>query len=97
MKDEQLFLYVLSRIGCEYSIFVSTFHSRRSSIPTWNMPSLDGFAESLIQKQDKLVQMGVLQTSKNQDLLMSDSTNVKDKGKHKGKDSRAYDLKPKEI
>ena len=40
--------------------------------------------------------MGVLQTSKNQDLLMSVSTNVKYKGKKNGKDPKAYDLEPKE-
>ena len=32
------------------------------------MPSLDAFVESLIQEKDKLVQMGVIQTSKNQAL-----------------------------
>ena len=73
-------------LGSEYSVFVSTFHSERASIPNWNMPSLDGFFESLIQDQDKLVQMGVLQTSKNQSLLMSDSNN----------DPKATDSKPKE-
>ena len=60
------------------------------------MPSLDGFFESLIQEQDKLVQIGVLQTSKNQALLMSDSTNVQAKWKHKGKEPKASDLNPKE-
>ena len=40
--------------------------------------------------------MGGLQTSKNQALLMSDSTNVQAKGKHKGKEPKAYYSKPKE-
>ena len=52
--------------------------------------------ESLIQEQDKLVQMGVFQTSKNQALLMSDSNNVKARGKRKGKEPKASDLNPKE-
>ena len=43
-----------------------------------------------------MVQMGVFQTSKNQALLMSNSTNAQAKGKHKGKDPKAYDSKPKE-
>ena len=46
-------------------VFVSTFHSGRVSIPNWRMPSLDVFAKYLTQEQDKLIQMGVLQTSKN--------------------------------
>ena len=40
--------------------------------------------------------MGVLQTSKNQALMKSDSINVQDKGKHKGKEPKASDSKPKE-
>ena len=63
---------LLSNLGSEYSVFVSTFHSIRESIPSWKMPSLDAFVESLIQEQDKLVQMGVIQTSKNQALFMTD-------------------------
>ena len=89
-------LYVLSKICFEYSVFVSTFHSGRDSTPNWKIPSLDMFVESLIQEHDKLVQMGVLQTSKNQALLMSDSTNAQAKGKHKGKEPKSFDLKPKE-
>ena len=40
--------------------------------------------------------MGVLQTSKNQALVMSNSTNAKAKGRHKGKEPKASDSKPKE-
>ena len=67
---------VLSNIGSEYFVFVSTFHSRRVSIQSWKIPSLDAFVVSLIQEQDKLGQMEVIQTSKNQSLLVSYSKNV---------------------
>ena len=40
--------------------------------------------------------MGVLQTSKNQALLMSNSTNAQAKGKLKEKEPKASDSKPKE-
>ena len=40
--------------------------------------------------------MGVLQTSKNQSLLVTDSTKAQDKGRAKGKEPKAYDSKPKE-
>ena len=40
--------------------------------------------------------MGVLQTSKKQALMMSDSTNVKAKGKKNGKGPKASYLNPKE-
>ena len=95
-KDEKLVLSVLSNIGFQYSIFVSIFHSGRDSIPNWNMPSLDAFVESLIQEQDKLVQMGVIQTCKNQALLMTYSNNVQARGKHKGKETKNTYSNPKE-
>ena len=60
------------------------------------MPSLYAFVESLIQEKDKLVQMRVIQTSKNQALLMTDSNNAQEKGKHKGKETKNTVLKPKE-
>ena len=60
------------------------------------MPSLDSFVESLIQEQDKLVQMGVLRTSKNLALLVTNSNNTQEIGKHKGKDPKATVSNPKE-
>ena len=95
-KDEQLVLSVLSKLGLEFSIFVSTFHFGIVSIPNWKIPSLDAFVESLIQEQDKLVQMGVIQTSKNQALFVGDLKNLHARGKHKGKDTKNTNLKPKE-
>ena len=40
--------------------------------------------------------MGVIQTSKDQALLVTDSTKVQDKGRPKGKDPKAADSNPKE-
>ena len=54
-KDEQHVLSILSKIGSEYYVFVSIFHSRRASIPNWNIPSLDSFIDSLIHEQEKLI------------------------------------------
>ena len=61
------------------------------------MSSLDSFIDSLIQKKDKLVQMGVIQTSKNQALLMTYSNNAQARGKKKGKETKNTNLKPKEY
>ena len=80
----------------EYSVFVLIFHSGRASIPNWKMPSLDSFSESLIQEQEKLLQMGVIKTSKYQSFLVTDSTKAQAKGKSKGKEPKAVDSKPKE-
>ena len=43
-----------------------------------------------------MVQMGVLRTSKNQAILVTDSTKEQDKGRPKGKEPKAYDLNPNE-
>ena len=86
VKD--IVLSILINIGSEYSFFVSTFHFDIYSIPNWNIPCLDAFVESLIQEKDKLVQMGVLQTSKNLALLVTDSNNVQVRGKDKGKEDQ---------
>ena len=50
----------------------------------------------MIQEQDKLIQMGVLQTSKNQELLLGESRNVQERGKKKGKENKNVDSNPKE-
>ena len=86
-------LSILNKLGSEYSIFVLIFDSERISISNWKIPSLDSFVEFLIQEKEKLVQMEVLQTSKNQALLVTDSTKAQDKGIPKGKEPKAYDLK----
>ena len=59
------------------------------------MPSLDAFAESLIHEKDKLIQMGVLQISKNLALLAGDSSNAQARGKPNGKESKNNDSNPK--
>ena len=71
------------------------FHSKRESFPDWKLPSLDSFSESLIKEQDKLFQMGFIQTSKDQDLLVTDSPKAQSKGKSKKRDPKAADSKPK--
>ena len=95
-KDEQNVLSILNKLGFDYSIFVSIFHSKRDSFPSWKIPSLDSFVESLIQEQDKLIRMGVIQTSKDQAILVTDSTKVQSKGRPKGKEPKVADSKPKE-
>ena len=54
-KDEKNVLSILSKIGSEYFVFVSIFHSKREAFPGWKIPSIDSFVESLIQEQEKLI------------------------------------------
>ena len=60
-EDDQLIHSILSKIGVDYSVFVSTFHSMNLSTPNWKMPTLNSFIESLTQEHDKLIQMGIIQ------------------------------------
>jgi hypothetical protein len=49
-EEKQMVLIILSKLGLEFSLFVSTFHSIRfTSGATWKMPSLEEFIESLTQ------------------------------------------------
>ena len=75
---------ILSKLGLDYSIFVSTFHASKLTARNWKMPSLIDFMESLTQEKDKLVFMGTIKPSKDQDLVFGDSkVNSKDTKKAK--------------
>ena len=54
-EDDQLILTILSKLGADYSVFVSTFHVGKLTTRGWNMPSLNPFIESLTSEHDKLV------------------------------------------
>ena len=77
---------ILLKLGPEYSVFVSTFYATKLTAQTWKMPSLADFMEFLTQEQDKLVMMGTIKPSKDQDLVAGDSR-VDSKGKKKSKKS----------
>ena len=95
-KDEKNVLSILSKLNSEYSIFVSIFHSKWKGFPYWKISSLDSFSDSLIKEQDKLMRMGVLKTSKDQALLVSNSFKAQEKRKSKKKEPKAADSKPKQ-
>ena len=50
-KEEQLILSILSKLGPEYSVFVSMFHATKLVVRKWRMPSLDAFIDSLTQEK----------------------------------------------
>ena len=75
---------ILSKLGPDYSVFVSTFHATKLIARTWNMPKIVEFIESLTQEKDKLVMMGTIKPSKDQALVAGDSK-VDSKRKRKDK------------
>ena len=80
-KDEQNVFSLLRKLGSEYYVFVSIFHSKRESVPDWKVLSLYSFFESLIKEQDKLIRMGVIKTFEDQAFLVTDSSKAQAKGK----------------
>ena len=59
-KEDQLILSILSKLGVEYSVFVSTFHPMKLTTQNWRMPTLNSFIESLTKEHDMLIQMGII-------------------------------------
>ena len=93
-KEERIIRSILSKLGPEYSVFVSTFHATKLVVRNWRIPSLDAFIDSLTQEQDKLVQMGTLSSSKDHVLASHGAMkfrNAKAKGKQRMKEKKHSD------
>jgi hypothetical protein len=87
-EEKQMVLTILSKIGLEYLVFVSTFHSVRLAFgATWKMPSLEVFIESLTQEKNKLIKMGKIKGPKVHALTLHDG-----RGTQKGKERKSMHL-----
>ena len=53
--DDQLILSILSKLGADYSVFVSTFRVGNPTTPGWKMPTLNAVIECLTSEHEKLV------------------------------------------
>jgi hypothetical protein len=70
-QEKQLILTILAKIGPEYAVYVSNFHSSRCLFGIiWKMPTLAQFMESLTQENTKLIQMGLIKYPKAHALTM---------------------------
>jgi hypothetical protein len=79
-------LTILSKIGLELSVFISTFNTMRfTSGATWKMPSLEEFIESLTQEQTKLINMGTIKGARAHALTVHDGSHKYQKSKYKDK------------
>ena len=83
-KEDKIVLAIISKLGIDYSVFFFTFHATKLTAQAWKMPKLVEFMESLTQEQDKMVMMGTIKPSKDQDLVAVDSR-VDSKRKKKAK------------
>ena len=82
-EDDQIILSILSKIGVDYSVFVSTFHFVKLSTPNWKMPTLDSFIESLTEDHDKLIHIRIIQSLRDQALVARGAKVSNDKGKQR--------------
>ena len=83
-KDEdQLILAILTKINADYSVFVSTFQIVSLTTPNWKIPTLNAFIQSLISENDKLIQMGIIQSPKDLALVARGDKVANDKGKQR--------------
>ena len=90
-EDDQIILAILSKLGVDYSIFVSTFHAGKLTTPGWKMPSLNAFFESLTSEHDKLVWMGIIISSHDQALYALGPKDLKGKGKQQKNPKSKFD------
>ena len=95
-EDDQLILSILSKLGPEYFIFVSTFHTEQHTILNWKMSTLNAFIESLTNEHDKILQMGILISSRDQTLFTEGPKSLNSKGKKKKEKTKFDPPKQKE-
>jgi hypothetical protein len=85
-EEKQMVLTILSKIGLEFSVFISTFHTVRFAYgATWKMPFLEDFIESLTQEQTKLIKMGTIKGPRVHALTVHDGSHKYQKSKDKYK------------
>jgi hypothetical protein len=84
-KDEQLIFSILTKLGPEYFVYPSSFHTIRLTMgSTWKMSFLYEFMDSLIHEKTKLIQIWELKSS-NPHVLTTQVSSKKNKMKNKGK------------
>lgn len=75
-QEGQLILSILSKLGFEYVVFVSTFHIVKiATQDKWKMPKLDEFIKYLIHEKDKLIRMDPLNYSNSRAISMHEKRN----------------------
>ena len=90
-------LTILSKLGQEYLVFVSTFHSvRLSSRATQTMPSLEAFIKSLTQEKNKLINMGKIKGPKVHALTMKDGSGHQNQKSKDKEEMKAHENPKKE-
>jgi hypothetical protein len=92
MEEEHCIYLILSKLGSAYSVFVSTFYAMREALgKAYQKPTLESFCASLIREEDKLVQLGVINTAGTSNKALV--SQQKDKPKYPKKQHPRYNNK----
>jgi hypothetical protein len=76
-EEKKMVLTIPSKLGLEFSVFISTFHTIRfTSRATWKIPSLEDFIEPLTQEQTKFINIRTIKGPRAHTLIVHD-------GRHK--------------
>jgi hypothetical protein len=63
MEEECCIYLILYKIGSSYYVFVSTFYALREALgKAYEKQTLESFCVSFIREEDKLIQLGVINT-----------------------------------
>jgi hypothetical protein len=77
----QCIYVILAKLGSAYYVFVSTFYATREALGgSYQAPTLESFCDSLIREKDKLLQLGVINTTGTSNKALV--AQQKDKTKH---------------
>jgi phosphopantetheinyl transferase (holo-ACP synthase) len=64
MDEERCIYLILSKLSSAYSMFLSTFYAMKEAVgKAYVQSTLESFCTSLIREEDKLVQLGVINTA----------------------------------
>jgi hypothetical protein len=92
MEEEHCIYLILSKLGSAYSVFVSTFYAMREALgKAYEKPTLESFCAALIREEDKLVQLGVINTAGTSNKALV--SQQKDKPKYPKKQHPRYNNK----
>jgi hypothetical protein len=92
MEEECCIYLILSKLGSAYSVFVSTFYAMREALgKSYKKPTLESFCAALIREEDKLVQLGVINTAGTSNKALV--SQQKDKPKYPKKQHPRYNNK----
>jgi hypothetical protein len=92
MEEERCIYLILSKLGSAYFVFVYTFYAMREDLgKDYQKPTLESFCATLIREEDKLVQLGVINTTSTSNKVLV--AQQKDKPKYPKKQHPRYNNK----